>query len=327
MMELSRSDHPFIDSIETGDSFDGYFVLQNMNLALTQSNKPYLTFTFTDKTGYIKGKLWDDADRAYKSLATGKIVKIRGHAVEYQGRVELRVLRVRLAEENAGDMTRFLPSLEADPAEYWDVIRETIFRMQHQGLKKLLENLLNDAEFVKSFESAPAGKRWHHGYIGGLLEHSTSLMNLVNLISDHYQELNKDLLIAGALLHDVGKIWELNYDTSIDYSVVGRLLGHITIGADFVQRRAEEVDELDPETTTHLIHLILSHQGSNENGTPITPKTREAFILHYCDEIDSKMNAINRELQKDASGAFTDYINLLDTMLYKGGGFEEDVNP
>ncbi|MDP8205580.1 MAG: HD domain-containing protein [Candidatus Electryonea clarkiae] len=325
-MELSRSDHPFIDTIEVGDSFDGYYVLRKLNLGTTRANKPFLIFEFTDRTGHIKGKMWDDANTAYKTLTEGTVVKVRALADEYQGQVELTIKRIRPMEENAGDMTRFLPVSGREPEDDWSYVKEAMFRMQNQGLKKLLENLLDDEEFVSNFEKAPAGKRWHHGYLGGLLEHSASMIQLVEKISSQYEYLDKDLLIAGALLHDVGKIWELEYTTMIDYSVTGRLVGHITMGANFVTERSKGIEELDEETLAQLIHLILSHQGTKEHGSPVIPMMREAYILYYCDEIDSKMNAINSELEKASGGggAFTNYINLLDTMLYKGGGFEEE---
>lgn len=192
--------------------------------------------------------------------------------------------------------------------------------MRHAGLKNLLSIVLEDDEFRKQFELAPAGKKWHHGYIGGLLEHTASMMKLASRVCDHYTFLDRDLLLSGVFFHDLGKIWELSYDTSIDYSVDGRLLGHIVMGAEYIGKLAADIKDLDERTVSLLRHLVLSHQGALENGTPVLPKTREAFVLYYLDEIDSKLNAINRELEKEkhSDEPFTGYIRLLDRMLYRG---------
>ncbi len=325
-MELTRSDHPFIETLNVGDVFDGYYVLRTLQLGTTRANKPFLVFDFTDKTGHIKGKMWDDAELAYRSLKENSIVKVRSVVEEYQGQAELKIIRIRPADDDAGDMSRFMPDSGREPEQDWEVIREAVFRMSHPGLKRLLDTLLDDDNFVEAYQKAPAGKKWHHGYLGGLLEHSSSMLSLIEKICDHYPYLDKNILIAGAVLHDVGKLTELNYDLSIDYTVKGRLLGHIVLGSQYIQKISEDIDELDEETLTHLIHLILSHQGHRENGCPIEPMTREAFILYYVDEIDSKLNAINRELEKAGGGGghFTEHIRLLNRMLYKGGGFEEE---
>jgi len=325
-MELNRDDHPFIDSLQIGDSFDGFFVLTSMQMSMTRANKPFLVFEFTDRTGRIKGKLWDDAESAYQGLALGQVVKVRAYVEEYLGAAELKVLKVRtVPKEDVVDFGRFVPTLDRDLDVEWDILRGAVEGMEHPGLRQLLTSLLDDEAFEKAYRQAPAGKKWHHGYLGGLLEHSASMTKLAARIADHYPQLNRDLLIAGAILHDVGKLIELQFDTVIDYTVRGRLEGHLVLGVEFITERAKGIEELDEETLVQLRHLILSHQGTRENGCPVEPMTREAFALYYLDELDSKLNAIERELEKAGSGGgpFTDYIRLLNRMLYKGGGLEQ----
>ena len=320
-MELTRDDHPFISDLQVGDFFDSHFVLRSLQMGTTRTNKPFLILDLTDKTGHIKGKMWEDAASAYQGLSEGQVVKVRAGVEEYQGSSELKVLRIRpLDPEDTNDLSRFLPTSGRDPEVDWDIIKHAVERINHPGLKGLLDDLLDDDEFVKAFQTAPAGKRWHHGYLGGLLEHSASLVKLSTRLSDHYPKLNRDLLVAGAVLHDVGKLQELRFDTTIDYTVRGRLEGHIVLGAQFIEERAKAIPELDTNTLVQLKHLVLSHQGSRENGCPVEPMTREAFILYFLDEIDSKMNAIDRELEKaeGGGGAFTEHIRLLGRMLYKG---------
>jgi 3'-5' exoribonuclease len=198
--------------------------------------------------------------------------------------------------------------------------------VEDPGIVKLFEKLLDHDEFVELYQRAPGGKRWHHGYLGGLLEHTASMMKLANRVADHYSNLNRDLLLAGTFLHDVGKLSELRFDTTIEYTVRGRLVGHLVLGAEMIEAFAEEIEELDPEAVVQIKHMVLSHQGSYENGCPVLPKTREAFVLYYLDELYSKLNALDREFEKAAGGGgyFTDHIRLLDRMLYKGGADPDD---
>jgi 3'-5' exoribonuclease len=320
-MDLSRDDHPYISELEVGDSFDGYYVLRTIQMATTRANKPYLTIDLTDRTGHVKAKLWDEAEVAYRILKVGEVVKIRAVANEYLGKTELKIDKIRVVSgEDIEDYSRFLPTSERDPKDDWLIIESAFQQIIHPGIENLLQNILNDEELCKLFERAPAGKKWHHGYIGGLLEHTASLIALVEKVCEQYPHLNRDILLAGAFFHDIGKIWELTYDTAIDYSIRGRLEGHITIGASFVDERCREIEDLDEETTTQIKHLILSHQGSRENGCPVEPMTREAFTLYFLDELDSKLNALEREYDKadGGGGSFTNYIPLLDRMLYKG---------
>jgi 3'-5' exoribonuclease len=325
MTELNRDDHPFVDDLRVGDNFDGYFVLQRLQMKSTRANKPFIVFEFSDRTGRIMGKLWDDAEAAYHGLQEGQVVKVRAMVEEYLGSPELKVQKIRpIAPEDSTDTTRFLPTVDHDSAEDWDLLEAAMERMEHPGLKALLDRLFTDEAFHLRYGRAPAGKRWHHGYIGGLLEHAASMAKLAQRVADHYPMLNRDLLVTGAILHDIGKLQELKFDTSIDYTVKGRLEGHLVLGAQFIEENAKGIEGLDEETLVHLKHLVLSHQGTRENGCPVQPMTREAFVLYYLDEIDSKLNAINRELEKASGGggAFTEYIRLLDRMIYKGGGFE-----
>jgi len=320
-MELTRDDYPFIDDLSVGESFDGFFVLRSFQMGTTRANKPFLIMDMTDRTGHIKAKLWEDADIAYQQLKQGRVVKIRAMVEEYLGKAELKIVRIRMVDEiDIQDYSRFLPTSERDSKEDVEIILNAIKIIIHPGIQALLNHLFEGKEFLQAFETAPAGKKWHHGYLGGLAEHTASMVQLAISISEHYPDLNRDILIAGAILHDIGKIWELIYETNIEYSVRGRLEGHITIGVQYLNDIAKDIEELDEENLTLIKHMILSHQGSRENGCPVEPMTKEAFVLYYIDEIDSKLNAINRELGKveNSDSDFTPFIPLLNRMLYKG---------
>lgn len=320
-MDLNRSDHPYIDDLQMGDRFDGYFVMRSLQMMTTRANKPFLVFDFTDRTGHIKGKMWDDAEYAYKGLTPGDVVKVRATVEEYLGKAELKVLRIRpIDPDDITDFSRFLPTSESDTEENLEIIKAAITKIAHPGIQNLLTDLFDDHEFVEKYIRTPAGKKWHHGYLGGLLEHAASMTGLAQNICDHYPDLNRDLIIAGTILHDIGKIWELSSETAIDYTTEGRLLGHIVLGAEFIAERGKSTDDLDEETLMLLRHMILSHQGALEHGCPVLPMTKEAMVLYHIDEIDSKLNAMTRELDKASGGGgdFTEYINLLGRMLYKG---------
>lgn len=323
-MELNRDDHPFIADLEVGDAFDSFFVVHSMQMNLTRANKAFLVFEFTDRTGRIKGKLWDDAEEVYQAVGEGIVVKVRAVVEEYRGNAELKIIKIRTTDdEDPGDLSRFVPTSDRDPSVDWEAIHSAVDQIEHPGLAKLFEQLFADEEFVERFQTSPAGKRWHHGYIGGLLEHVASMTTLAVQLTEHYPQLNRDLLISGAVLHDIGKLQELRSDTTIDYTVEGRLLGHIVLGVQFVDGVAKQIEELDKETRVQLLHLILSHQGTRENSSPVEPMTREAFALYYLDELDAKLNALGRELAKLSAGPFTEHIRLLNRMLYKGGGLTE----
>jgi 3'-5' exoribonuclease len=198
-------------------------------------------------------------------------------------------------------------------------LREFIASLTDEHLQKLLQSLFEDDSIWQQFAETPGGKLWHHPYLGGLAEHTLSLAKLCDLLAAHYKQLNRDLLIAGALLHDIGKIEELETKTGIDYSIEGRLLGHITIGALFVEKSVEQIEGFPEELRRQLLHLILSHQGEGTMGSPVKPMTPEALALHYADDLDSKLNAVERIRANTPEGQpFSDYIKLMERFFYFG---------
>jgi 3'-5' exoribonuclease len=316
---------PLIDDFAPGEQVDAFLAVRKSELRTTRDNKPYLYLDLGDRTGHIKANLWDEADSFHKVFTVGSIVKVRATPQEYQGKLELKLHQIRLV--NASDeyeLDRFIPKSDRDPEEDWAIIRDAIEKVTHPGVKQLLDQLLEDEQFVAGFSRSPAGKMWHHGYVGGLLEHTASIIGLVEKMCTHYPDLNRDLMIAGTMFHDIGKLWELRADTVIDYTVRGRLEGHIVIGAEYLQRRMEQIEEIDESTAIQIKHLVLSHQGLHENSSPVVPMTREAFVLYYLDEIDSKLNALDRILKKNEGqeGDFTEWVNLLGRHIYKGSPSE-----
>ncbi|MBS1261733.1 MAG: 3'-5' exoribonuclease YhaM [Calditrichaeota bacterium] len=325
MADQPGNSWPYIDQLAVGDRLDSFFAVRKVEMRHTRENKPFLILDLADRTGHIRAKLWEDADAHYRALTPGTVVKVRAIVEEYLGNTELKLHLIRPASDtDEFEADRFVARADHDPDTDWAPIREAVASMQHDGLKQLFETLFADEGFIQRFTLSPAGKQWHHAYLGGLLEHTASLVQLAQQLCEHYPQLNRDLLIAGAVLHDAGKLWELEAETTIDYTVRGRLEGHIVLGGEFLQRMMEEVgDELDEETRVQLKHLVLSHQGELANSSPVVPMTREAFVLYYLDEIDSKLNALDRILAKhDRAGSkepFTEYVKLIERFIYRGG--------
>ncbi|MBZ0265861.1 hypothetical protein K8I28_14470, partial [bacterium] len=202
-MELNRSDHPYLDQLQVGDRFDSYYVLQSLQLATTRKNKPFLILTFSDRSGTMKGKMWEDAEEAYRILSVGQVVKIRATTEEYQGNEELKVIRIRpIDKKDMDDYSRFLPTSTSDLEQDWQTILDSIAMIENEPLRELMNSIFEDEEIREAFRTAPAGKKWHHGYIGGLLEHTASIVKLASWMCEHYADLKRDILISGALLHD-----------------------------------------------------------------------------------------------------------------------------
>ena len=309
----------FVTDLVAGSAIDEVFLLAERNLAHKKDGNPFLTVTLADRSGQIKGVVWDDVERIAAAAAEGDFVQVRGQVGEYRGSLQLVVKamgRVPVDQVTAGD---FLPTTERDVAKMFDRLREMTGRMQTPHLKALFDAFWADTAFVAAYTRAPAAKLMHHAYIGGLLEHTLSMAILAEMVAGHYAGVNRDLLLAGVILHDVGKVRELEYTHRIDYTDEGRLLTHIVIGLAMVDEKLKQVPDF-PEIDAQLLkHMIVSHHGAREFGSPEPPKTIEAVLLNYIDEMDSRVNSIREYVAKDTSeGTWTPYHRLLERHFYKG---------
>ena len=299
-----------------GEVFTGFAILQNITLRTKRDGGSYLAVEFVDRSGRLQGNIWEEAERLSREFEPGQVVKLKGLVEEYEGRRKLNVRQIRPARADDGvDASTFLPSIDGDPAELLEQVNRLVAKVKNPYLAKLLSSFFSDPRFSSLYSRAPAGKLWHHNRLGGLLEHSLSLARLVRRMARHYPEVDHDLLLTGALLHDIGKVEELRYDTFFDYTDRGRLVGHITLGAQWTADRAAKIEGFPPDLLDRVMHLILSHQG--EHGSPVQPMTREAFLLHYADEIDSKMDALKRIVDEPGTGRWR-FVKLLDRWIDTG---------
>ena len=304
---------------EAGESFTGFFVLRSRELRTRRDGAPYLVLEFGDCSGRLFGNIWDDAERIYRDFETGRIVKMEATIESYKGTNQVAVKRIRnVVPEDEVDNSDFIEATTIDVEKAYAKLCRIVDVLKNEHLQELLQIFLNDPEFEKSFKQAPGGKLWHHNRIGGLIEHTMAVLRLCRMMSRFYPEADGDILVAGAILHDIGKIEEYRYETAIDYTERGRLVGHITIGASWVREKATTVEGFPPETLDRLIHLILSHQGELEHGSPVQPSTREAFLLHFADLIDSKMDALSRIRRKIPDDERWTFVKLLQRYIDVG---------
>lgn len=313
---------PRITDLRPADTVTAFFVVRKKQIRTQrETNDPYLFLELGDASGRIGATLWESPREWYQSIQEGDIVKVQGTVLEFQGRLHLKLSRIRLArEDDPITELELLPRSEEDPRQLYEKILTEAGRIADEPLRNLVLAVLTAPETERRLLQAPAAKLWHHTYVGGLLEHTLSVVRIVDFLASHYDGIDRDLLLAGALLHDVGKCYELDSSGFIDYSDAGRLLGHIAIGLRLVHEARPSVEGLSENRLNQVLHLILSHHGELENGSPVKPATLEAVLLHYADEIDSKVAGIQRIIEKEAEPGkrWSGYVKLLDRFIYLG---------
>jgi 3'-5' exoribonuclease len=282
-----------------GTLFDSFFLVLAKQQRTTKTNKPYLNLILGDKTGQLEGRVWDPGDpRIAKVFEKGDIVKARGSASRFDDRMQMKIDQLRMAQPNEIDKTDLLPSTTCDVAELWSKLVSVVASFTNPDLKRLLTTLFDEPEMAAAFREAPAAKGLHHAWLGGLLEHVISLLGLGDRVAAHYPLLDRDLLLTGIILHDIGKVRELAWESGFEYTIEGSLLGHIHIGSVLVERAMDKLPDFPPKLKTLVLHMILSHHGKLEFGSPKLPMIPEALALSFLDDLDAKMQAITSEFDK-----------------------------
>lgn len=309
----------FITEIKAGDLVNDIFVLTEKTLSQKRDGDNFLNVTLSDKTGMIKGVVWDNVDQIVANVNSGDFVSIQGNVSEYRGALQLVVKKLKTLSHETIDPSDFLPATHRDIERMFERLIHLTDSLETVYLKKLFNAFWDDEEFVRKFKTAPAAKKMHHAYLGGLLEHTLSMASLADKVAGHYSGIDRDLLVSGAILHDIGKIDEFEYQFKIDYSDEGRLLNHIVLGVKMVDEKLSGINDFPEDRAILLKHMIVSHHGAREFGSPEPPKTIEAVILNYVDEIDSKVNGIRNFIaSEDPYESWTSYHRLLDRHFYKG---------
>ena len=309
----------FISQLNGGTTIDEIFLVQNKDLRTTKNGSLYIQAQLSDRTGMIDARMWDASAPFFESLGDDTFLKIKGRTEIYQNKIQLIIKQISKTSQEEIKLEDYLPGTEHDVDKMFAELKQIASSIKQPHLKSLLNLFFNDKDFCRGFCSAPAAVQYHHAFLGGLLEHTLSVAKLGNNIAPLYPSLNKDLLICGIILHDIGKISELCYEKSFHYSDEGQLIGHLISGVLMVEEKAKQIDDF-PKTLLDLLrHLILSHHGEYEWGSPKLPMTLEALALHYLDNIDAKIHAFDKAISndKDSSDNWTNYNRMLERKLFK----------
>ncbi len=311
----------YVNTIKAGDEIDEVFILAEKFLSQKKDGNNYLNVTLSDKTGRIKGVVWDNVDDISLKVSSGNFVHVKGNVSEYRDMLQLVIKKMTPCTVESVDPEDFLPVTNLNVDDLFDRLVKKTDSLKNTHLRRLFDSFWEDTSFVADFKRAPAAKNMHHAYLGGLLVHTVSMVFLADKIAEHYRGggIDRDLLIAGAILHDIGKIREFEYRYKIDYSDEGRLLSHIVIGLKMIDEKLDQLKDFPRDLEILLKHLVVSHHGSREFGSPEVPKTIEAVLLNYVDEIDSKVNGIRDFIaQEDSTETWTSYHKLLGRHFYMG---------
>jgi 3'-5' exoribonuclease len=312
-------DKVFVRDLIADQQVDSPFLVRQLERRKKKNGEDYLGLVLADRTGEIRGVLWDGVQQALEEISQGDYAHVTGVVGLFQDQPQLRVERIRRIDPSRVDEADFIASTSQDVERMWKDLTEAIALIKQPKLRELLDNLLGDAGFAERFRRCPAAKSYHHVYRGGLLEHTLSLVRLCAMAAAHYSLLDRDLLLTGAVLHDIGKVEELRYDREFDYSEEGQLVGHIVMAAADLDRRMRELD-FDDNLRTKVLHLIVSHHGEEQFGSPRRPMTPEAIALHYLDMLDSRLEMVRAALEADSGSesSFTPWVRGLERFLFKG---------
>ncbi len=310
----------YVKQIKERDQVESIFMVRDKITAMAKNGKPYMTLKLMDRTGEVEGRIWDRVDEFSSYFSKDDFILVSAKASVYLGKMQLVVQNLRRIDEELIDLADFLPVSSRDQEQMRIELDRLLETLTDPHVAGLLRSFFDDPEFFALYRKAPAAKGMHHVYLGGLLEHSLAVSALASDLAARYPQINRDLLIAGALLHDVGKVSELSYQRSFDYTDEGKLLGHIIIGVQMIEDRVRQISDFPQELAVMIKHLLLSHHGQYEFGSPKRPKFLEAVVLNFIDDLDSKINGIQTHIDKEPESdkSWTSYHRLYDRYFYKG---------
>ena len=317
---------PFVDELKPSETATGTFLVQSKEIRQKKTGEPYLSLVLSDRTGELDAKMWDNVAEVMNAFERDDFVRVKGLLQIYNNRPQFTIHKVQRVEESAVDLADYLPASQRDPREMLAELRGVAAGMGNAHLRGLVEAVLGDEDVAARLLKAPAAKFIHHAYLGGLLEHILSLCNMCRLAARNYPAVDLDLVLAGAVLHDIGKIYELSYERSFGYTSEGQLLGHIAIGLRLIDRKLELTPDFPARLRTLVEHLVLSHHGALEFGSPKLPMFPEAMLLHYLDDLDAKMECMRTLVENDRQAAshFTPYNHQLERVVLKKRKFLEE---
>jgi 3'-5' exoribonuclease len=316
----------FIDKLRDGDSFDDVFLAAEKQLRLNKNGNPYVQVELRDRSGGMSARMWNAGDNVFRSFDNGDFLHCDGKVQNFQGTLQIVLNHLERIEDEKVDLADFMPHTEHDVAKLQEKLRHFLRTLSHPHLKALGELFLMDDALMQAFSACPAGVKLHHAYVGGLLEHTVTMMEIAEQLLPFYPGTDRDLTLMGLFLHDLGKTRELTFARAFGYRDEGQLIGHIVQGVEMLSEKAAKVPDLmgEPlprELLVRLQHVILSHHGTLEHGSPKVPMTPEAMLIHHIDNMDTRMHIVLRELKEDKNNAtaWTPWNATLGRRIYKGG--------
>lgn len=314
-----------LSDLQAGERIeDAVFLIAQKDLRTTTNGGLYIHAVLEDQSGQMLARMWNASQQIYDSMPPSGPMHVRGRVESYKGKPQFIIDGLRNVEPGEVDIADFLPTTTQDVEAMWNRVLEILRGIQNPDLRSLIGSFVNDASFAANFRRAPAARTNHHAFLGGLLEHTLALLELAVLILPRYPQVNPDLVLAGLFLHDAGKTAELSYTASFSYTTEGQLLGHIVQAVLWIHERARELERrsgrrFPPEVLTALEHIIVSHHGKYEFGSPKLPSTPEAIMVHHLDNLDAKLNMAFSAIaaDPDEGGEWTPWIQALETKVYK----------
>ncbi len=310
---------PYVSEFQPNKVAVATLLVHSKEIRQKKNGEPYLSLLLGDRTGEIDAKMWDNVAEVMDTFDRDDFVRVKGQLQIYNNRPQFTIHKMQRVDGDAVDLADFFPASARDPEEMFAELRQIVGSVQNSHLRALLELFLNDEEMARRLRRAPAAKYIHHAYLGGLLEHILSVCKLCRLTAGHYPNVDLDLLLTGAILHDIGKIYELNYERSFGYTSEGQLLGHIAMALRLTEQKLCRLPDFPPRLRTLVEHMILSHHGQLEFGSPKVPLFPEALLLHYLDDLDSKMECMRALVEHDrqVEGHWTCYSAPLERVVLK----------
>ncbi len=320
---------PYISELEPNQTITGTFLVSHKDVRQKKSGEPYLSLTLSDRTGDLDAKMWDNAAEAIPTFERDSFVRVKGLVQIFQNRPQLTIHKIQPVADSEVESSDYFPVSKRDREEMFREMEGWIAGMSNPHLKALLQSIFADPKIALAYRTAPAAKSVHHNWIGGLIEHVLSLCVLAKFTAAHYADIDLDLMLSGVILHDLGKIHELSYSRSFAYTDQGQLLGHIVIGARMVDEKIALLPDFPAPLRDLLLHMILSHHGQLEFGSPKVPVFPEALLLHLLDTLDSKMECMRALIERDqmVEGAWTGYSSALERNALKKAKFSEPKAP
>ncbi|MCB0394219.1 MAG: HD domain-containing protein [Bdellovibrionales bacterium] len=312
------SEKIFVKDLVEKQTIQSVFLVRDKSLLTGKTGKPYLTLVLADKTGQVDGRIWDGAESWNEQFEADEFVQVKGFLQLFQNRRQFVVQSLEVVDPLSVELMHFLPSSLRSSESMMSELEQIMSTIKNPFIKELVNQTLNDNELRPLILTAPAAKTIHHAYLGGLLEHVLSISQVMVRIADHYKNLDKDLLLFGALFHDLGKIWELSFDRQIGYTDVGRLVGHIPLGSEYIEKKTSTIENFPYDLKNVLKHIVLSHHGRLEFGSPKRPKFLEALVVAYIDDLDSKIAALDEFIrgEKNLGNSWTRYNQMYDRYFY-----------